>query len=82
MDIEPFDVELEPDRIVTMDTLTTPSHTEPIMTLEDFRRQLEKLSLSELCLLLAQMKADEPSADPHSLAPRSACNATDDDHRQ
>ena len=57
---EPFDEELEKDRVVTADAGSNEGEPSRIETPEEFSRRVEKLSPQELSELLAVMKATQP----------------------
>ena len=57
---EPFDEELEKDRVVTADAAPNQSEPRHIETPEEFSRRVTELSPQELSELLAVMKATQP----------------------
>jgi hypothetical protein len=65
MTSEPFDEELEKDIIVPADFIPNRADTPmPVVTVEDFKRQLAKLSPDELAFLLNQMMTDDSAGHP------------------
>lgn len=69
MDTDPFEEELEPETIVPSDVVPGPVEVILIASVEDFKRQVTKLTPDELAFLLVQMMADKKKTDPGSQKP-------------